>query len=111
MNKTIDALLISAGYSGRMGDFKPLIKINDKSFVEIIIEKLLLVCNKVVIVTGFRNVDLENEISLLKKKKSAWAEKVICIYNENYYDGMFTSIKKGCVISCRIISKYGFFIK
>jgi len=29
MKRSIDALLISAGYSGRMGDFKPLLKIKE----------------------------------------------------------------------------------
>lgn len=95
MKKSIDALLISAGYSGRMGEFKPLLKINEKSFLEIIIEKLLLVCKNVVVVTGFRCIDVENEIENLKKKNPDTFDNVSCVYNENFHEGMFTSVKKG----------------
>ena len=59
----INALLISAGFSGRMGDFKPLIKYEDETFVSKITSKLLTVCEKVTIVTGYRNYDIEEEIN------------------------------------------------
>lgn len=95
MKKSIDALLISAGYSGRMGDFKPLLKINDKTFLQIILEKLLQVCSKVVVVTGFKNEMVEKEIENLKKVYPGIFENVSCVFNEIYYDGMFTSIQKG----------------
>ncbi|MDF1612780.1 nucleotidyltransferase family protein [Stygiobacter electus] len=95
MKRSIDALLISAGYSGRMGDFKPLLKIKDKTFLQIIIEKLLLVCNKVVVVTGYRNDEIEKEIENMKLKNPILFGFVTCVYNENYHNGMFTSIQKG----------------
>ncbi len=95
MKKSINALLISAGYSGRMGEFKPLLKINEKTFLQIILEKLLLVCNKVVVVTGFKNEEIEKEVENLKKNYSGLFNNVSCFFNDIYYEGMFTSIQKG----------------
>ena len=94
-NITIDALLISAGYSGRMGDFKPLIKINDKPFIIIILEKLISVCNNIVIVTGYRNDDIEVVINDWIVKNPDYEEKVTSVYNEKFHEGMFSSIQKG----------------
>lgn len=96
MNKiTIDALLISAGFSGRMGEFKPLIKINDKPFIIIILEKLISVCNSIVIVTGYRNDDVEKVVSNWINQNQNLKEKVTCVYNEKFHEGMFSSIQKG----------------
>lgn len=95
MKKSIDALLLSAGYSGRMGEFKPLLKLNDKPFIIIIIEKLLKVCENIVIVTGFRNEDVELAICNWIDENPNYKERLKIVYNENFFEGMFTSIKKG----------------
>jgi molybdenum cofactor cytidylyltransferase len=92
----INALLISAGYSGRMGDFKPLIKLNDKTFVSQITEKLLSVCQTVTIVTGFRNDDIEEEIrKTFQSENNDLASRVKCLFNPDYKDGMFSSVQVG----------------
>lgn len=92
----INALLISAGYSGRMGDFKPLIRLNNKTFVSQITEKLLSVCNTVTIVTGFRNDDVEEEIrNRFQTENNELASRVNCVFNRDYKDGMFSSVQIG----------------
>jgi len=97
MSKTkINGLLIAAGLSERMGEFKPLMLYKDKSFVVTIVEKLLTVCERVVVVTGFQKEKIEE---LIKSKfsilNSQFSIRVDCVYNPNYEKGMFTSLQAG----------------
>ena len=85
----INGLLISAGLSGRMGQFKPLMLYKDKSFVVTIVEKLLTVCERVVVVTGLKS----NEV--ISVCRSQFADRVGCVFNPNYELGMFTSLQTG----------------
>ncbi len=85
----INGLLISAGLSGRMEQFKPLMLYEDKSFVVTIVEKLLTVCEKVVVVTGFKSDEVKSVCSL------QFADRVECVFNPNYKQGMFTSLQAG----------------
>lgn len=85
----INGLLISAGLSGRMGTFKPLMLYKDKSFVVTIIEKLLTVCERVVVVTGFKSDEVKSVCSL------QFADRVECVFNPNFEKGMFTSLQAG----------------
>ncbi|MEK6552693.1 MAG: nucleotidyltransferase family protein [Bacteroidota bacterium] len=85
----INGLLISAGVSGRMGQFKPLMLYKDKSFVVTIVEKILRVCEKVVVVTGFKSDEVKSVCSL------QFADRVECVFNPNYEHGMFTSLQAG----------------
>ncbi|NJD21215.1 MAG: hypothetical protein FIA82_00885 [Melioribacter sp.] len=87
----VNGLLISAGLSGRMGQFKPLMLYEDKSFVVTIVEKLLKVCEKVIIVTGFQKEKIE---SIINSRFSIHAE---CVFNPNYKKGMFTSLQAGLI--------------
>lgn len=92
----INALLISAGYSGRMGDFKPLIKLDNKTFVSTITEKLLSVCHEVTIVTGYRNFNVEEEIrNVFHSENNELVSRVKCLFNPDYKDGMFSSVQIG----------------
>ena len=92
----LNGLLISAGLSGRMGKFKPLMQFNREPFVTGITRKLVSFCEKVVIVTGFQNEKVEalidSQFSILN---SQFSNKVACVYNPNYTKGMFTSLKAG----------------
>ncbi|MEW6196353.1 MAG: NTP transferase domain-containing protein [Bacteroidota bacterium] len=83
----ISGLILAAGLSGRMNSFKPILKIDNKTLVQLITEKLLGVCNEVIIVTGYNNNLVENSV-----EKSG---HVKLVFNENYKKGMFTSLKKG----------------
>jgi molybdenum cofactor cytidylyltransferase len=92
-NLNIGGLLISAGLSQRMGDFKPLMDFNSKSFVVNITEKLLIVCDEVVVVTGYKNEKVETEIE--SKIQNTESKILKCVYNPSYAQGMFTSLKTG----------------
>ena len=92
----INGLLISAGYSGRMGQFKPLMLYNGKEFVVNIVEKLLAVCEKVVVVTGFQKEKIEALInSQFSIINSQLFKKVEFVFNPNFDQGMFTSLQTG----------------
>jgi molybdenum cofactor cytidylyltransferase len=85
----IGALILAAGQSSRMCEFKPLLEINGTSFIK---HALYLFRNtgvkEIVTVIGHR---FEELIPII--------EEVSCHYvvNESYQVGMFSSIKKGTV--------------
>jgi len=91
MNNTT-GLIISAGFSKRMVKFKPLIIYNKKSFLENIAYKLSLVCNKIIIVTGY-NSDLI--VQHIQTWENELKNKIDLVFNPNYEAGMFTSLQEG----------------
>jgi len=91
----ITGIILSAGYSSRMSEFKPLALYKGKSFVENIIIKLNEVCEKVIIVTGYKKELLKEEI--LKNKKIT--DKIVFVHNKNFDVGMFGSIQAG-ILEC-----------
>ncbi|PIQ11521.1 MAG: hypothetical protein COW71_00515 [Ignavibacteriales bacterium CG18_big_fil_WC_8_21_14_2_50_31_20] len=90
MNDKIIGLIIAAGLSSRMGDFKPLLDYRGKSFLENIVDKLNPICDEVVIITGHNANLIETEIKSFKN-----IEKIKTIFNENFKEGMFSSLKTG----------------
>ena len=95
MNKPkINGLLIAAGFSKRMGDFKPLMEYDNNPYIVVITKKLLSVCETVVIVTGHKSIEIESTI------KYAFIENVLfprvkVVVNPNFEKGMFTSLQTG----------------
>ena len=80
-------LILSAGYSSRMNDFKPLMKIGNSCPLGILIENMKTAgINDIFVVVG-HNADLIEEF--VKDKD------VTLVRNPDYADGMFTSVKKG----------------
>lgn len=83
----ISAIILSAGYSSRMMDFKPLLHIGDMSILEKAICNFKnLGINDIKVVTGFRNAELLPIIDKLG---------AISIFNPNYDKGMFSSVTAG----------------
>lgn len=81
-------LIVAAGLSSRMGMFKPLLKIGDKTFIEHIIDKFkLLGLSPIVVVVGHKSE------SLSEKFKD---RDIKFIKNDKFYEtDMFYSIKLG----------------
>lgn len=92
-NTRISGLLICAGLSSRMGKFKPLMEYNGETFVNGITKKLLEVCDKVVVVTGYQKEKVEASIN--SQFSSLNSQLVTCVFNPVYEMGMFTSLKTG----------------
>ena len=85
----ISGLLISAGFSKRMGAFKPLMEFEEETFVVTIVRKLLLVCKNVVVVTGYNKELIEMEMNKLS------SGRIILAHNPDFEKGMFTSLQTG----------------
>lgn len=88
----VASLLLAAGLSGRMNAFKPLLKYKDKPIVVHIAEKLIDCCEKVILVTGYKNLEIE---SAFFEAFHSGIEKLKFVFNENYKLGMFSSLQKG----------------
>jgi molybdenum cofactor cytidylyltransferase len=86
----IYGLIISAGISGRMKKFKPLLNYKDKSFVQNIVLKLNSVCHTIIIVTGYNASDVEENVNQLNIHS-----KIEFVHNPEYKKGMFTSLQAG----------------
>lgn len=81
------ALILAAGYSSRMGAFKPLLPIGNKCALEHIVETLKDIgIQNIVIVTGYNRERLQPYIKKFN---------LIEAYNKNFDEGMFTSIQRG----------------
>jgi molybdenum cofactor cytidylyltransferase len=83
----ISAILLAAGESRRMGQFKQLLRLGSKSFVEHCVDNLLRSrVDEVIIVTGHR--DSEVRLALGDRPVSF-------AHNADYRSGMYSSIKCG----------------
>lgn len=83
----ISAILLAAGESRRMGEFKQLLRLGDKRFVEHCADNLLASrVDEVIIVTGHREFEVRRAIG---------DRPVSFAHNAEYQSGMATSIKRG----------------
>ncbi|MBN2365442.1 MAG: NTP transferase domain-containing protein [Calditrichaeota bacterium] len=109
MNK-VDGLIISAGYSSRMREFKPLKSFQGVPFILSIILKLSTVCQDIKIITGHKVEELKDSLLLwIKHPDAEWhqkfnlpetgrnslSERLTFIHNVNFNEGMFTSLQLG----------------
>ncbi|BAL80351.1 nucleotidyltransferase family protein [Caldisericum exile] len=91
MDNKISGVLLSAGKSERMGEMKALLSLKDKLVIEKLIEEYLNApIDELVVVVGFNGEKLESVIKSLFP-----TDKVRIIHNEDYEQGMFSSIVKG----------------
>jgi molybdenum cofactor cytidylyltransferase len=83
----ISAVLLAAGESRRMGEFKQLLSFRGKTFVESCIDNLILSrVDEIIVVTGHRAADV----------RSAAGERAVTFaHNSEYRLGMSSSIKRG----------------
>jgi molybdenum cofactor cytidylyltransferase len=81
------AVLLAAGESKRMGEFKQLLHFDGKTFVECCVDNLLASrASEVVVVTGHRGQDVRDAVG---------NRPVRFAHNEEYRSGMSSSIKRG----------------
>lgn len=85
-------IVLAAGLSSRMGDFKPLLKIGNKVLIEATIDTLLEAgINEIVVVLGYRGSEIQAYLS-----KHTYARQITFAYNENYATtDMLESIRIG----------------
>jgi CTP:molybdopterin cytidylyltransferase MocA len=92
-NKKTTAIILAAGFSSRMGDFKPLLDIGGRPALirllgSIAEAGLVSVC----IVTGYARERIE---AAVRRWDSPSALSVDVVYNERFEDGMFSSVRTG----------------
>lgn len=92
MSCRIGGLVLAAGLSSRMGDFKPLMPLRNKTLIENTIDSLLLCgVNPVVVVLGYRGQEIEN---ILRKRYIG--DVLTLVYNQDFSStDMLASIKIG----------------
>lgn len=107
----IEGIILSAGFSGRMKQFKPLASIGGVPFLLGIILKLSRVCRKIRVVTGYRTDEIQQALEqwFSQPPEKSWLDaagipenfwsdirqKVTLIFNPDYRKGMFTSLQTG----------------
>ncbi|MDP4115639.1 MAG: NTP transferase domain-containing protein [Bacteroidota bacterium] len=91
----ITGLLIAAGLSKRMGSNKALLSYNNLTFTSCIIIKLLTVCDNVTVVLGHESKIVNEKVLSELKVENIPLEKIKFIVNEDYMNGMFTSLQMG----------------
>lgn len=86
----IDGLLLAAGYSSRMGEFKPLLERDGLPFVVGIARKMSRVCRRVVMVLGHRGDDIRAAFAAQRN-----IETLEFVENPRFDQGMFISLQAG----------------
>lgn len=85
-------LILSAGFSSRMNDFKPLMKIGGRCLLEILVKSCRIAGLKEIFVVVGHNAELVREY--LAGPEIA-GDDINIVVNEQFADGMFTSVKAG----------------
>jgi molybdenum cofactor cytidylyltransferase len=95
----LNAIVLAAGLSNRMHDFKPLMRIGQETITDRVISIFLANDIEVFLVTGWHQRELISGIS---------HRDIHIVENPNYKDGMFSSIRTG--VSHLTPESPGFFI-
>ena len=87
------AIILAAGVSSRMGEFKPLLKIGDTTFIRRLIGQMEEAgAEKIVVVTGYRGEELRQHISVGRDHE----KHIITLHNRDFYKTqMLDSVKMG----------------
>lgn len=83
----VEGIILAAGLSSRAKTYKMTLNIGNKTVIERVIDNMLSVCSRITVVGGYK---IENLEPIIQKY-----ENVQLVFNENFMDGMFSSVKKG----------------
>lgn len=83
----VEGIILAAGLSSRAGTNKLVLEINNKTVIERCIYGMYDICSKITVVVGHKIGDIKN---ILNKYP-----KIEIVYNSDYLNGMFSSVKKG----------------
>ncbi len=95
MKQKPNGLLIAAGFSSRMGKPKALLMNDDLPFAIVILKKMILVCDKIVVVLGHSSEKIKRELQVFINKSDELKLRVKFVTNENFEKGMLSSLKYG----------------
>lgn len=91
-NKHYSGILLAAGNSSRMNKWKIEIEIQNIPLLFHSLQKMVSVCDEVIVVGGY---NFDKLIELIKKNRIGETRNIKVIYNQQYQSGMFSSIKTG----------------
>ncbi|MGG1674128.1 NTP transferase domain-containing protein [Neobacillus sp. NRS-1170] len=91
----MEAIVLAAGYSSRADAFKMTLPLGQKTILEQTVSKFEGVCSRVIVVAGFQAEIIQEEVAKLNSK-NAYSFQIKFVNNENFYQGMFSSIQRGC---------------
>ncbi|MEH6946539.1 nucleotidyltransferase family protein [Bacillus sp. JJ634] len=91
----MEAIVLAAGYSSRANAFKMTLPMGQMSVLEQTISKFEGLCSRAIVVAGFQAEIIQEEIAKIISK-NAYSFQIKFVYNENFNQGMFHSIQKGC---------------
>ncbi|MBL3644771.1 nucleotidyltransferase family protein [Bacillus sp. RHFB] len=91
----MEAIVLAAGYSSRANAFKMTLPMGQMSVLEQTISKFEGVCSRVIVVAGFQAEIIQEEIAKIIIENT-YSFQIKFVYNENFNQGMFHSIQKGC---------------
>lgn len=83
----IGGVVLAAGFSSRAGAFKMALDMDGKTVIEKCIEGMYDICSKIYVVGGYR-------VEIIERILEGYP-KVQVVYNGNYEQGMFTSVREG----------------
>lgn len=83
----IEGIILAAGFSSRAGVFKMSLDFNGKTVLESSICNMKKFCSKIYVVAGYK-------IEVIKDILKPYND-IEVVFNENYEEGMFSSVKKG----------------
>ena len=87
MTDNVEAVILAAGASRRMGEWKMVLPFAGKTIIENSVYQALAVCSKVILVAGYRCQEL--------RKLFAADQRIEIVINSDYERGMFSSVQMG----------------
>ncbi len=91
MIENVDCIVPAAGRSARMGAWKPALSFGSSTIIGTVVATALLVCARVILVTGYRS----EELAALFRGNL----KVRVVENPEWELGMFSSVRRGVACS------------
>jgi molybdenum cofactor cytidylyltransferase len=92
----IDCIVPAAGRSERMGGWKPHLAFGSSTIIETVVRNALDACSRVILVTGYRAVELGWLFS--------GTPRVLVVENPEWELGMFSSLRRG--VACAGSERY-----
>jgi molybdenum cofactor cytidylyltransferase len=84
----VEGVIVAAGLSSRMGVHKLLLDLGGETLVEKCLKAMYDQCERIIVVGGYRVKAIEK----IMQKYS----RVEVVFNPDYQQGMFSSVKEGC---------------
>ncbi len=95
MKNKFEGIILAAGFSERMNNWKPELKIDKLPIIIHTINSVISFCQKIIVVGGFNYQNLKNLLTEEKYFSSDEIKKINLVENKKYSDGMLSSVKAG----------------